>query len=161
MGYREKALTFLRKSEVPISGAWVDGGCGYGIYSEALTLLGAQPVICIDSILSRLPRTGSSVNGDCRHLPVKSDSVSGFLYVNVLHSYKNPLSLVGEAHRILKKGGHLIIIEYKQRIPAPFNPYPLSSEEIETLLRSLNLQICLKTLVDTEYRPKHLIVGRK
>lgn len=160
--YVKKALKFLRKADISITGAWIDCGCGYGTYSKALALLGANPVIAIDSQISLLNYINLpvyTVAGDCGHLPVKDGSVSGFLYVNVLHYYKRPHSLIREAFRVLNHGGFLLIIEYKQYSSTAWDPYPLTLAEIKSLLQSMD--IVRTTLVDTGYRPKYLIVGKK
>lgn len=159
--YVKKALRFLKKADITISGMWIDCGCGYGTYSEALAILGADPVIAIDYRMSKLPRMDSvfPVAADCCHLPVKGGSVSGFLLVNVLHYYKRPHLLVQEAYRVLKKGGHLLVIEYSQCSPTAWDPYPLTAGDIEILLQRFDIPRIM--LVDTGYRPKHLVVGKK
>jgi SAM-dependent methyltransferase len=162
--YVEKAFSFLKKASIEISGAWIDCGCGYGHYLKALALLGACPVIAVDSSITRLTGSGLPafvVVGDCRCLPVKPGSVSGFLYVNVLHYYKFPHPLVEEAYRVLKNNGHIIIIEYDQPILAAWNPYPLTADNIEHLLKRSGFDPVKKSGVDLMYRPKHLVVGIK
>ena len=162
--YVEKALSFLKKAALEISGAWIDCGCGYGYYSEALALLGAYPVIAADSSMTRLACSGLpvlAVVGDCGCLPVKPGTISGFLYVNVLHYYKFPHPLVREAYRALKNKGHIIIIEYDQPIPAAWDPYPLTADDIINLLKGSGFNPVKKCGLDLMYRPKHLVVGIK
>lgn len=163
MNYVKKALTFLKKSGITIAGAWIDCGCGYGYYAKALTLLGADPVIAVDSRMTTLTRITPPVlvcNSECGCLPVKNESVSGFLYVNVLHYYKNPYFLIEEACRVLKPSGYIIIIEYSLSFSTAWNPYPLTANVLETLLRP-DFDHVKKILVDTGYRPKHLVTGKK
>lgn len=162
--YVKKALTFLTEAEVAITGAWLDCGCGYGYYARALTLLGADLVLAVDHDFSCLKYVSSPIlvcRGDCRSLPVKDHFFTGLLYVNVLHSYENPHPLLKEGHRVLKSGGHLLIIEYKQSTPTAWDPHPLNAVQLETLLKDITFQRVKTTLVDENYRPKYLVVGKK
>jgi ubiquinone/menaquinone biosynthesis C-methylase UbiE len=163
MNYVKKARTFLEMAEITISGAWIDCGCGHGSYAEALAICGAHPVIAIDSRIPTLARILPPVlvcNSDCGFLPVKNESVSGFLYVNVLHYYKTPNFLIQEACRVLKDTGYLVIIEYNQSGSTAWNPYPLTADTLTHLLRT-DFDLVKRTVVDTRYRPKHLVVGKK
>lgn len=160
--YVKKALKFLRKADISVTGAWIDCGCGHGTYSKALALLGADPVIAIDSRISLLNSVEPpvcTIAGDCRHLPVRDGTISGFLYVNVLHYYKRPYPLIREALRTLRNGGFLLIIEYEQFSSTAWDPFPLTLVEIKTLIQGMD--IVKTTLVDTGYRPKYLVVGKK
>ena len=159
----EKAVTFLREANIPISGTWVDCGCGYGYYSQALYKLGARPVLALDYRL-HMTRTTPQIlviRGNCSQIPVKTRSASGFLYVNVLHYYKNPSPLVEEAARVLKPTGYIVVIEYDQSTSTPWDPYPLSPAVIEALFKAANLEPIKTLTVDRKYRPKHLVVGTK
>ena len=162
--YTRKALAFIREAGIPISGLWIDCGCGHGYYAQALNLLGANPVIAIDYHVRSLTRVNPPIlvcGGDCQYLPVRNGCASGFLYVNVLHYYKDPFFLLGEAYRVLENGGHIIVIEYHQVTSTSWDPYPLSSTDLESLFKRINLKVVKTTVVDRGYRPKHLIVGKK
>jgi ubiquinone/menaquinone biosynthesis C-methylase UbiE len=162
--YIRKALAFLKRAEITISGTWIDCGCGYGIYSEALMLLGANPVVAIDSRFSLLTSIDSpilAVNSDCCDLPVRNCFVSGVLYVNVLHYYRNVHSFLEEAYRVLNCHGHILIIEYRQLAPTSWNPHPLSMNEAESVLEDCNFDIVTTAFIDTKYRPKYVIAGKK
>ncbi|MBU7016877.1 MAG: methyltransferase domain-containing protein [Theionarchaea archaeon] len=164
MHHTRKALTFMREAGITISGLWVDCGCGHGYYAQALDLLGACPVIAIDYHIRSTVKVNMSIHvcrGDCHYLPIKDECASGFLYVNVLHYYKKPFLLIKEAYRVLEIGGHIIVIEYDQRTPTSWDPYPLSPTDIEALLKDINFNPVKTTVVDRGYRPKHLIVGKK
>ena len=160
--YVQKAFAFLQKTGIVFSGAWIDCGCGYGYYSKALVLLGADPVIAIDVKMRMLLEKPILVcRGECGHLSVKNDSVSGFLYVNVLHYYRRPHPLLREAYRALKNNGSLVTIEYDQVTPTGWDPYPLTLADMEPLLATSSFRIVEKFRVDTEYRPKHVVVAKK
>jgi ubiquinone/menaquinone biosynthesis C-methylase UbiE len=161
--YVKKAIAFLQETQLPISGLWIDCGCGRGHYMEALSYLGADPIIGIDIRISLFNRAspGLCICGDCRNLPLKDATGSGFLYVNVLHYSIKPLPLLEEAWRVVQSGGALIIIEYDQHMPTGWNPYPLSRHSLETLLIKSGFSSVRSLQVDRKYRPKNLIIGRK
>jgi ubiquinone/menaquinone biosynthesis C-methylase UbiE len=160
MHYIEKAVSFLKASGTIISGAWIDCGCGYGVYCEALALLGAFPVIGIDinfPSLRTLPQDVLTVQGDCQYLPLKDETVSGVLYVNVLHYCPRITPFIRESYRVLNPMGHLIIIEYSQRTPTSWDPFPLSARELVPVLYQQGFKTVTTSLVDTGYRPKQVI----
>jgi len=162
--YVKKALSFLKKANLTISGTWVDCGCGSGNYAHALVHLGADPVIALDiniSNLYRIPFPIMVVAGDCGRLPVKDGSGSGVLYVNVLHYYKQPHFLIQEAYNVLKRNGYILVIEYSQSFSTAWDPYPLTAAEMEALLKDFHFGVVKSTLLDVQYRPKYLIVGKK
>ncbi|MBU7015154.1 MAG: class I SAM-dependent methyltransferase [Theionarchaea archaeon] len=164
MHYIKKAVSFLRASDITVRGAWVDCGCGHGVYSEALAFLGAAPVIGIDNafhVLKTLPPDIRAVQGDCQCLPFKDEAVSGILYVNVLHYYPRIVTFVRESYRVLNSTGHLIVIEYCQKTPTSWDPFPLSARELVPILRQQNFNPVTTILVDTAYRPKQVISAVK
>ncbi|MFQ5892236.1 MAG: class I SAM-dependent methyltransferase [Candidatus Methanofastidiosia archaeon] len=164
--YVRKAISHLRQCKIPIVGFWIDGGSGFGAYSLALSHLGASFVIAIDRDHHRLSHIAKSekisilaCRGDCRRLPIKDDCVDGFLLVNVLHYYTNPIDFCIEASRVLRSGGHLIVVEYEQHFSVPWNPFPLDVSGIEDLFLKSGFEIKRTLLIDIDYRPKHLVVG--
>ncbi|MGC1122669.1 MAG: class I SAM-dependent methyltransferase [Candidatus Methanofastidiosia archaeon] len=162
--YVEKAISFLKESGITISGAWIDCGCGHGVYSEALSLLGAAPVVGIDNnfrLLRALPSDTLAVQGDCQYLPIGDETVSGVLYVNVLHYYPKIIPFVRESYRVLNPMGYLIIIEYCQRTPTSWDPFPLSARELIPILYQQDFKTVITSLVDTGYRPKQVISAAK
>ncbi len=164
MSYIRKALTFLKKAEIPFSGTWIDCGCGYGIYAEALAVLGADIVVAVDITFSRLTRIPSPilvVNSDCQCLSVKDDSVSGFLYINVLHYYNPVHPFIKEAYRVLKNNGYILIIEYYQRTATVWDPYPLTMNDLESVLNDYHFHVVTSAFVDAKYRPKQVVAARK
>ena len=162
MSYLKKALTFLKKGEIPITGIWIDCGCGYGVYTEALTVLGAHTVVAIDNTFSRLhhiPPPIQVVAGDCAHLPIKNSSVSGVLYSNVLHYYSSIHPFIKEAYRVLKNKGYILFIEYYQRTATVWDPYPLTINDLKAALNNY-FQVITTGFVDTEYRPKQIVAAK-
>ncbi|MBU7033216.1 MAG: class I SAM-dependent methyltransferase [Theionarchaea archaeon] len=161
--YHMKARVFLQQAQIPISGLWIDCGCGQGHYLEALLYLGADTVIGIDILISGLNRKspGFYICGDCRNLPLKDATGSGFLCVNVLHYCVEPLPLLEEACRVVESGGMLILIEYDQEKSTRWNPYPLSGHTLKLLLNKSGFSYVRTVRVDTQYRPKNLMIGKK
>lgn len=67
---------------------------------------------------------------DAHHLPFKKNELSNIIMIDVLHHLSSPPEFFKEAHRVLRKGGRIIIIEpfptifswvvYKLFHPEPF-----------------------------------------
>jgi ubiquinone/menaquinone biosynthesis C-methylase UbiE len=160
--YVTKAIRFLKKSQVPISGSWIDCGCGQGYYLEALSNLGADLVVGMDirwSYLEKIPFF--SICGNCEHLPLKNSIMSGCLLVNVLHYFPHPRPVLKEAWRVLHTHGMILIIEYDQSTPTSWNPYPLPPHVMASLLFTSGFSILHSIEVDRTYRPKHMVIGKK
>ena len=52
--------------------------------------------------------------GDLEHLPVADGEVDGVVACMVLHHVSQPLDVLAEAHRVLKPGGHIVIVDLQQ-----------------------------------------------
>jgi ubiquinone/menaquinone biosynthesis C-methylase UbiE len=160
--YVTKAIRFLEASGLRISGPWIDCGCGQGYYLEALSSLGAEPVVGIDihySYLEKIPFF--CICGRCEQLPLKDTMGSGCLLVNVLHYFPHPQPIVEEAWRVLYPQGTIVIIEYDQSTPTSWNPYPLSVRLLTSLLTTCRFSGIYSIRVDKTYRPKHMVIGEK
>ncbi|HZR22439.1 MAG TPA: metalloregulator ArsR/SmtB family transcription factor [Vicinamibacterales bacterium] len=102
------------------SGAVVaDLGCGTGQVSAALAPF-AERVIAVDGSTAMLHaakdrlRQFSNVDlrrGDLEALPIDDARVDAAMLTLVLHHIPEPLSAIGEAVRILKPGGRLIVVD--------------------------------------------------
>lgn len=53
-----------------------------------------------------------TVQGDGSRLPLTTDSVDAVLVVDALHHITNQHGVIDEAHRVLRSGGVLVIIEF-------------------------------------------------
>ncbi len=101
-----------------------DLGAGEGLISQLLARQ-AERVYCIDSS-PRMVEVGSDLAkrnglenleyllGDIEDVPLKSGSVHLALLSQALHHSIHPEKAVAEAHRILKPGGRLVVLDLKE-----------------------------------------------
>ena len=76
-------------------------------------------------------------------------SVDLALIINVLFQNKKPREILGEAARILKKNGKLVVIDWK-KIGIPFGP-PMELRVDPNLIKSLASEANLNLLEETEF----------
>ncbi len=107
-------------SRMPLCEAAADLGCGSG---ELLALMAskAKSVIGVDNAPKMLELAESRFQGDARmslrigelsHLPLR-DGETDFAVVSlVLHHLARPSEALGEAERILRSGGRLLVAEF-------------------------------------------------
>ena len=109
-----------------------DLGCGTGIVSSALAPFVAR-VIAIDAsdemLAAARARLGDAANvelraGDLASLPIEAATLDAATMMLVLHHVPDPAAALAEAHRALKPGGRLLLVdmlphereEYKQQM---------------------------------------------
>jgi 2-polyprenyl-3-methyl-5-hydroxy-6-metoxy-1,4-benzoquinol methylase len=99
--------------------AWLDAGCGSGVFSRALAAMGAR-VIGVDASPAMLAEAQRSSQGDntpaqfalvesLEHVPVDSASMDGVVCLSVLEYVPDPGRCLQELHRVLRPGGVLIV----------------------------------------------------
>jgi ArsR family transcriptional regulator len=98
-----------------------DLGAGEGMISQLLAR-NAKQVWCIDNaprmieVGTELARKNSLTNltyklGDIEQVPLSDESVDLAILSQALHHARHPQKAIDEAHRILKPGGQLLILE--------------------------------------------------
>jgi ArsR family transcriptional regulator len=101
--------------------SWIVGdlGCGTGAVTSALAPYAAR-VIGVDASDEMLraaeARIGGTTNTELRRgtleaLPIEDDSLDAATMVLVLHHLPSPTLALAEAHRVLKPGGRLLIVD--------------------------------------------------
>jgi SAM-dependent methyltransferase len=95
------------------AGPVLDVGCGRGYWMEHLARLGVASVgVEHDPARAALAgRFGPVVAGDGAALPVADGSVGLVWCLHVLHHLPDPAGVLGEARRVLRPGGTLILAE--------------------------------------------------
>jgi ubiquinone/menaquinone biosynthesis C-methylase UbiE len=117
---------------------FVDLGSGSGFYTLAAgKIVGEQGLVySVDILESALDHVAAETRmkglrniktlladleaeGSCPQIPTGSADM--VLFANLLHQIKNSANLFGEAYRLLKTGGKLVVIEWNDQ-PGPLGP---------------------------------------
>ena len=117
--YRDVAISLLP----PKCGVILDMGTGSGLLLPSL-LERTDKVIAVDSSTAMLDlarrNAGPQISrcdlrlGDLEHLPVADGEVEAIMACMVLHHISHPEDVLREAHRALRPGGHLVIVDLHQ-----------------------------------------------
>jgi len=117
--YRRIALSLLP----PHSSVALDLGTGSGLLLPDL-LERAEQVIAVDTSTTMLELARQTMGaaaercdlrlGDLEHLPVADGEVDVVIACMVLHHLSDPSTALAEAHRALKPGGHIAIVDLDQ-----------------------------------------------
>lgn len=106
---REALESGLECAERPVERV-VDLGGGTG---RAVRKVDAPTRVVVDASRGMLERTGvEAVIGDAGRVPLGDSSVDAVLVVDALHHMGSPGDVVGEAYRVLRPGGVLVICDY-------------------------------------------------
>ncbi|WP_269541335.1 ArsR/SmtB family transcription factor [Cerasicoccus fimbriatus] len=101
-----------------------DLGAGEGVLSQLLAQR-AKTVYCIDNS-PRMVEVGTELAaknnidnlyyklGDIENVPLENESIELALLSQALHHAEKPAKAIAEAHRILKPGGKLVILDLKE-----------------------------------------------
>ncbi len=118
----------LRRAEIQRGEAILDIGCGTGVLEERIG--GTSRVVGVDitedmlrlAQTKRIPSLSSLNLGDAENLPFRDDSFDVVLSCYVV-KYCNPKRLAGEAARVLRKGGTLVLYDFSapRGLFAPFH----------------------------------------
>ena len=114
--YRQTAISLIQHRHHSV----LDLGTGAGLLLPRL-LEKAEQVIAVDSSAKMLEMARHTAGrdaarcdfrlGDLAHLPVANGEVDAVMACMVLHHLSNPAGTIGEAHRALKDGGELFIVD--------------------------------------------------
>ncbi|MEF3272887.1 MAG: class I SAM-dependent methyltransferase [Chloroflexus sp.] len=143
-------MVALIRDGVTISGGvWADLGAGTGNFTWALAeILGpAATIHAIDRDARAVALQRIRLKDDppaATVLPRQADitqplalpPLDGVLLANVLHFIRDQLSLLRRLSTMVRPGGILLIVEYEQTFPLPWNPYPLPFTRVVTLVRA-------------------------
>lgn len=98
----------------------IDAGCGSGIFSVLLSLLGAKKVYAVDYLADCVEMTKFIINianldnvevihSDIGELDLPEKSIDGIFSIEAISHYRKYESFLDMASRVLRKGGFLLI----------------------------------------------------
>jgi ubiquinone/menaquinone biosynthesis C-methylase UbiE len=128
---------------------WADVGCGTGTFTIPLArALRAGYVVAMDVQPEMVAHTQERVSAehlanvevklsDEQHFPLDDQSVDGIFASFVLHEVASQAGLLAECRRVLKAGGHLVVVEFLKGVGGDGPPEHLriSPEHAAVLLR--------------------------
>lgn len=149
---------------------WAELGCGnFGFFVFPLArLVGRQgKVYAVDilkSTLEEVKRRAQKENLSqvepvwsnleiFKATKIETNSLDGALIVNVMHQSEKKIDLLREAIRLLKRGGKLLIVEWKN-IDLPFGPEPAKRVNIDSL-KNAAPKVGLEVREEFEAGPYH------
>ncbi len=93
------------------TGSVIDLGCGFGQFMEfAPSNISVTGINLNDEEIKVARKKGLKVvKADCRKLPFKPKSIDGVNCSHLIEHIDDPTTLLREAHRVLKKGGTIVV----------------------------------------------------
>ncbi|HET6762397.1 MAG TPA: class I SAM-dependent methyltransferase [Longimicrobiaceae bacterium] len=132
-------------------GTWADVGAGGGTFTRALaSLVGPTGrVYAVDAdpravaTLGRLPSDPASapvvaMHGDVA-APLGLSPLDGIVLANVLHFVADGADALALIAGQLRPGGRLVLIEYENRAPSRWVPYPVAFKRFQALAAEAGL----------------------
>lgn len=133
-------------------GVWADLGAGTGNFTWALAaILGPQGVIyALDrdrhAIAAQVARAQHQPpaaviiprQADVAH-PLELPPLDGLLLANLLHFIRDQTGLLQRLAGHLQPDGQLLIVEYEQRLPLPWVPFPVPFGRFTELVHAAGL----------------------
>jgi SAM-dependent methyltransferase len=107
-----------------LKGVWLDCGCAHGGYTVALDYWGVEQGVGVEYDLDRVreahARTATSATfacGSSEALPFARGSFDGVLLNEVLEHVPDEVTTLREIHRVLRPGGHLVVMSPNRWFP--------------------------------------------
>jgi len=148
----EKILEKLNLRENQIAADFGSGSGGWAI--PLARILKRGKVFAIDileeplSVLSLKLKTEKIYNVEIRKadveekVPLLPESVDLVLMTNLLFECKNKRKVLEEGKRILKKGGKILVVDWKEDLPQEIGPEEkVKKEEIKEIAKELGLKL--------------------
>ena len=123
VGRGDDARLAGRLGEVGPADAVADVGCGPGAavrYAAALgaTVTGVDPapvMLRVARMLTRNPASIAYLAGSAEQLPLEDDSVTMLWSIATVHHWADVDAGLGEAGRVLRPGGRLVVLERRRK----------------------------------------------
>jgi ubiquinone/menaquinone biosynthesis C-methylase UbiE len=131
-----------------------DLGCGSGGWAIPLSkILKSGIVFAIDimpeaisALEGKIARQGitnirTTISNVEKGVKLGDDSVDLVLLTNILFEVDNKEEVLKEAKRIVKSGGKILIIDWKEGSPIKINDHMVDFDEIRNIINQLSLKI--------------------
>lgn len=110
---RKSILEVIKRNSHLLNGTMLDVGCGKMPYKSILTKPNGfvSEYIGLDLIkpLEGYEAARPDIFWDGSQIPLQNESVDSILLTEVLEHCFEPILVLGECYRVLKKGGHLVV----------------------------------------------------
>ncbi len=109
-----------------LKGEWLDCGCADGGYTVAMVDLGAERAIGVDALEERIVQARERerdhpavrfLHASAETLPFTAASFDGVLLNEVLEHVVDEVQTLREIHRVLRPGGHLVVMSPNRWFP--------------------------------------------
>jgi SAM-dependent methyltransferase len=107
-----------------LKGEWLDCGCADGGYTVAMVELGAERAIGVDALEERIEQARERahpavefLHAPAEALPFTEASFDGILLNEVLEHVVDEVQTLRELHRVLRSGGHLVVMSPNRWFP--------------------------------------------
>jgi ubiquinone/menaquinone biosynthesis C-methylase UbiE len=148
---RQSPESVLGRTDARSGQIWADLGCGVGYFTIPLARMGAR-VLAMDAQCEMLETLVSLAGEEMRNIcplrvdippiPLAESSCDRVLMVNVLHEVADKQQIASEITRVLKPGGHLILVDFQKK-DTPHGPpvqERLSPEDALSIFRRMRQQ---------------------
>jgi ubiquinone/menaquinone biosynthesis C-methylase UbiE len=145
---RQSPESVLGRTDARSGQIWADLGCGVGYFTIPLARMGAR-VLAMDAQSEMLETLVSLAGEDMRNIcplrvdippiPLADSSCDRVIMVNVLHEVADKQQIASDITRVLKPGGHLILVDFQKR-DTPHGPpvqERLSPEDALSIFRDM------------------------
>lgn len=149
------AIELLRDAVDTRGGVWADLGAGTGTFTVALAeVLGAGSTIyAVDAAAGAIRSLRElAASREAAIVPVKADftltlepatlgtvPLDGILFANSLHFVRDAGGVLSRLAKLVRSGGHVVVVEYDRRGASQWVPYPIPAAQWPALAAAAGL----------------------